>query len=252
MGLPATGKTSFLAALWYLVQHSQVFTHLRIEKLEGNSRYLNEISQAWAGYEPVPHTSIDSEKVVSMLLRDTQSQESVKLSFPDLSGESFSLQWTTRQFTVGYDKILQNASGGILFVSPLNYRKPVRIDMANPLVKAMVGGEEKEEPPQDPSAPPMPWNPERSPTQVELVELLQFISIRDHFKPPFRLALVVSAWDQVVKLGESPSQWLTNTFPLLCQFLESNKDSFETVVYGVSAQGGEYGQEPHLTSKLPS
>ncbi len=252
IGLPATGKTSFLAALWYLVQHSQVVSRLRLEKLEGNSKYLNQISQAWAGYEPVLHTTIDSEKVVSMLLKDTQTGRTVTLTFPDLSGESFTLQWTTRQFTKGYDRFLQEASGGILFITPLNYRKPIRIDMANPLVEEIVGGKEKQEPVQDTSSPPKPWNPERAPTQVELVELLQFISSRGHLTPPFRLAVVISAWDQLTESKKSPLEWLSDTFHLLHQFLESNKGVFETVVFGVSAQGGDYSQAAKLTEKVPS
>jgi hypothetical protein len=152
MGLPSTGKTSFLAALWYLVQHRQIASCLTLEKLEGSSKYLNEISKAWAGYEPVPHTRIDSETVVSMSLKDTRTGEMVTLTFPDLSGESFTLQWTTRQFTKGYDKSLREASGAILFVTPLNYRKPIRIDMADPLVEEIVGGEAQSEPIQDASA----------------------------------------------------------------------------------------------------
>lgn len=252
IGLPATGKTSFLAALWYLVQHSQVVSRLRLEKLEGNSKYLNQISQAWAAYEPVPRTSIDSETVVSMLLKDTQTSRTVTLTFPDLSGELFTVQWTARHFTKAYDSFLQEASGGILFITPLNYRKPIRIDMANPVVEEIVGGKENEEPVQDTALPPKPWNPERAPTQVELVELVQFISSREYFKPPFRLALVISAWDRLAESNKSPLEWLSDTFPLLHQFLESNKDVFESVVFGVSAQGGDYSQRDKLTEMVPS
>jgi hypothetical protein len=252
IGLPATGKTSFLAALWYLVQHSQVVSGLRLEKLDGDSRYLNQISQAWVGYELVPHTRIDSETLVSMSLKDVQTSQRLTLSFPDLSGESFTLQWTMRQFTQGYDKFLQQASGGILFVGPLKYNKPIRIDMANPLVEEIGGDRQTAEIGQDVSSPPKPWNPERTPTQVQLVELLQFISDRDYFTPPFRLVVVVSAWDQLINLTQTPAEWLAHEFPLFHQFLRSNKNLFETAIYGVSAQGGDYSQRDALVDKTPS
>jgi hypothetical protein len=252
MGLPATGKTSFLAALWYLVQHSQVLSGLRLEKLEGDSKYLNQISQAWVGYEPVPHTRIDSETVVSMALKDLQTGRTVTLSFPDLSGESFTLQWTMRQFTQGYDNFLQQASGAILFITPLQYIKPIRIDMANPLLEEITGGQEAQESPQDASSPPKPWNPERAPTQVQLVELLQFISGRDYFTPPFRLAVVISAWDQLTRLNKTPAEWLAREFPLFHQFLHGNITLFESAIYGVSAQGGDYSQRAPLLEKTPS
>jgi hypothetical protein len=249
MGLPSTGKTSFLAALWYLVQHSQVVSRLRLEKLEGDSKYLNQISQAWVGYEPVPRTRNDSETVVSMLLKDVQTSQPVTLSFPDLSGESFTLQWTMRQFTQGYDSFLRQASGGILFLSPLQYVKPIRIDMADPLVEEIVGGQETQEAAQDASTLPKTWNPERAPTQVQLVELLQFISGRDYFTPAFRLAVVISAWDQLRQLNKTPMEWLAREFPLFHQFLHSNQDLFESAIYGVSAQGGDYSQRAALAEK---
>lgn len=252
MGLPATGKTSFLAALWYLVQHRQIVSRLRLFHLEGDNRYLNQISQAWAAYEQVPHTQIDAETEVLMLLKDA-TERTLALAFPDLSGESFNLQWTMRQYTQGYDKFLRTASGGILFITPLKYRKPIRIDMANPIIEEIAGGEVKQEPLQnDLSAPPKPWNPEKSPTQVELVELLQFISNREYFKGPFRLVVIISAWDRLANFNASPFEWLADTFPLLSQFLESNKSAFETVIYGVSAQGGDYSQLAALAEKIPS
>src|SRR5882672_6791966 len=98
MGLPDTGKTSFLAALWYMVNQSAVDCSLCLEKLDGNSRYLNEIRDAWLEYRPVPRNPADSETVVSMSLKDRNSGRAVGVSFPDLSGESYRLQWTKRQF----------------------------------------------------------------------------------------------------------------------------------------------------------
>jgi hypothetical protein len=252
MGLPATGKTSFLAALWYLVQHSQVASSLRLEKLEGDSKYLNHISKAWAAYEPVPHTRIDSETVVSMLLKDVHTNQTLKLSFPDLSGESFTLQWTMRQFTQGYDTFLRGASGAILFVGPLQYMKPIRIDQANPLIEEILSGQQKQEPLQDRSDPIKPWNPERTPTQVQLVDLLQFILGRDYFAAPFRLAVVISAWDKPSQLNMSPVEWLAKEFPLFHQFLSSNQKAFDTAIYGLSAQGGDYSQRNALMDKTPS
>jgi hypothetical protein len=252
IGLPATGKTSFLAALWYLVQHRQILTRLRLKEFDGDNGYLNQIANAWAEYKLVPRTLTDSEKVVSMILKHVQTEKSVTVIFPDLSGESFSLQWTTRQCTQSYNEFLKVANGAILFLSPLNYRKPIRIDMANPLVEIIVRGKEMQEPVQDTSLPPMPWSPERVPTQVEVVELLQFISSSDDFNPPFRLAVVISAWDQLVNLKRSPSDWLSIEFPLVDQFLASNKDKFEIAVFGVSAQGADYSQIVQLVEMKPS
>ncbi len=224
IGLPASGKTSFLAALWYLVQHKEVEHRLTLERMEGDSKHLNHISSLWASFEVVPRTSTSSERTVSMVLNDSVTKKTITLTFPDLSGESFMAQWVERHFTVSYDNFLKESVGGVLFISPLDYRKPVRIASALPLLKEMgaAGGSNGET---DDSS--IAWDPTKAPTQVQLVELLQFVAEREYFKPPFRLALVISAWDQLKSVKATPVKWLVDEMPFLSQFLESNRRLFD-------------------------
>lgn len=245
VGLPSTGKTSFLAALWYMVNQPDIECALRLDRLQGDLKYLNQIRAAWLAYQPVPRTGMDSESVVSMLLRHHDTGKTLELSFPDLSGESFRLQWTARQFTENYDNLLKNASGALLFVHPETITRPYRIDTVNTLVIA-AGGETLSS---GDLVPSRPWDIEKAPTQVQLVELLQFITHRDYFPSPFRLAIVVSAWDILPDQCQLPHDWITQEMPLLQQFLASNRDVFEISFYGLSAQGGRYGlqsDEGHL------
>lgn len=248
IGLPATGKTSFLAALWYLIHHAQVDHRLTLERMEGDSKYPNDISRLWALFEVVPRTSTDAERTVTMVLNDSVTGKTITLIFPDLSGESFVAQWVERQFAASYDQFLRESAGGILFISPIKYDKPVRIDAAASLVKEMgaAGGDE------DDDSSSTPWDPAQAPTQVKLVELLQFIAGRDYFKPPFRLALVISAWDQLKGERTTPAKWLSDELPLLFQFLQSNRRLFDYTMYGISAQGGDYAQADQLTEMAPS
>jgi hypothetical protein len=249
IGLPATGKTSFLAALWYLVQHGEVEHRLVLDRMEGDSKHLNQISNLWASFELVPRTPTGVERTVSMVLNDTVEKKTITLTFPDLSGESFVLQWIDRHFTPTYDESLKNSVGGVLFISPLNYQKPVRIASAAPLIKEM--GEAVESNRQKNDEGSIPWDPIQSPTQVQLVELLQFIAGREYFKPPFRLAIVISAWDELLKGAKtSPTKWLADEMPFLTQFLESNRRLFDSNVYGVSAQGGDYNRDVDELTKI--
>jgi len=251
IGLPATGKTSFLAALWYLIQHGEVEHRLTLERMQGDSKHLNQISLLWAGCEVVPRTSTSSERIVSMVLNDISTKKTITLTFPDLSGESFMAQWVDRHFTASYDEFLKESVGGVLFISPLNYHKPVRIASAMPLLKEM--GEAAQSNGGTNEDAPIPWDPIQAPTQVQLVELLQFIAGREYFKPPFRLALVISAWDELLKGRKtSPAKWLAEEMPFLSQFLESNRRLFDFNVYGVSAQGGDYKDVDELTKMNPS
>src|SRR5947207_2945044 len=110
IGLPETGKTSFLAALWYLMQHSQVAHRLTVKSMHGDSRHLNHISSLWASFEPVPRTSTDAEKIVTMVLFDSETGRTITVTFPDLSGESFNSQWVERHFSASYDKFLRESA----------------------------------------------------------------------------------------------------------------------------------------------
>lgn len=247
IGLPAAGKTSFLAALWYLVQHPQVRRRLELMTFRGDMKYLNQIADSWVTFEVVPRTTTSTERTVSMVLKDTVTNKTFTLTVPDLSGESFVSQLVARQFTRRYDEFLQTASGALLFVSPLDYRKPARIGKARELMEEM--GEADGD--QDDSSS-VPWDVAQMPTQVQLVELLQFIADRPYFKVPFRVALIISAWDSLLGEDKTPAKWLEEELPLLVQFLDSNRRLFDHTIYGVSAQGGDYKDVEKLTRMSPS
>ena len=80
------------------------------------------------------------------------------------------------------------------------------------------------------------WNPRLAPTQVQMVEILQFFN--EVSERRFRIVLVISAWDLVTE-NPTPGQWLEERLPLLWQFLTANPDRFDVTYMGVSAQGGE-------------
>jgi hypothetical protein len=118
--------------------------------------------------------------------------------------------------------------------------EPVRIDEVAGIVEELTAGQGPG--PVD-DAPPRPWDPDRAPTQVKLVELLQMLR-----RPPFerrrrRVALVVSAWDLVAGRGESPAGWVSARLPLVDQFLRSNPERYAVAVYGISAQGGDLDRD---------
>jgi hypothetical protein len=237
IGLPGAGKTSFLAALWYMVNQTTEDCALTLDRLDGDSTHLDRIRHSWLEYQPVARTFLDSEKVVSMRLKNRVSGDGVRLTFPDLSGESFRLQWTERQFTKSYDKLLRQADGAILFVHP-RVVKPNRIDMADVLVAAQQGEDKNDG--VSGEAFGSPWEIEKAATQVQLIELLQFISSRDYFRPPFKVSMVVSAWDLLLALGINPVGWISQELPMLWQFLASNGQLFHPSFYGLSAQGAQY------------
>ena len=140
------------------------------------------------------------------------------------------------------------ASGVVLFVHAGDIQKPNRITMANRLVEevrregegtGVDGGAEGTE--------VDPWAPKKAPTQVKVVELLQFVAACQVGLPNTRkLAIVISAWDLVKGEGRSPDEWLTRHLPLLRQYIHTNPELWTPRVYGVSAQGGERSDPERL------
>jgi hypothetical protein len=239
LGLPGTGKTTFLAAFWYVVVWGEVATALRLDRLDGNREHLNRISTDWLSCRAVERTPIGSDTIVSMKLVTTDTGESTDVFFPDMSGEQFSLQWRERRCSRAHFDLARAASGVLLFVHPDSVIEPVRIDEVAPIVDEL--GAIRTSGPVDEERP-RPWDPDRAPTQVKLVELLQFLVREPFLIPRLRVAVIVSAWD-LVDGESSPARWLATRLPLLDQYLASNPERFASRVYGISAQGGDIGRD---------
>jgi double-GTPase-like protein len=176
-----------------------------------------------------------------MWLKNRDTASILRLGFPDLSGEAFRSQWTERQLSVEYDERLREAVGGLLFVHPDNIVKPRRIDLLDDVLENLG----TDEPTKKQKVRDTAWDNQKSPTQVQLVDILQFMATREYFHRPFRLAIVVSAWDRITPSTRRPDDWIATELPLLKQFFESNDELFGVSFFGVSAQGAQYAL-PHF------
>jgi hypothetical protein len=244
VGLPSSGKTTFLAAFWYMVDQVSAGCSLTVDKLEGERKYLNQIRDAWLEYKPVPRNLVDTQKMVAMHLKSTVNSDRVVLKIPDLSGEMYRQQWSKRQLTIGYDNFLKTSQGALLFIGP-DVVKAHRIDMLDDL-SGMVAGAAGA----DQTASQKDWDIEKAPTQIQLIELLQTIAVREYIKPAFKLAVVVSAYDLHRSTYPEPADFVARELPMLGQFLASNADQFMVAIFGVSAQGGVYASPLLLPEML--
>lgn len=232
IGLPGSGKTTFLAALWHVLSDGGTMTALKLKKLSGDRNYLNRITTEWRECSQVPRTNLQSEQVVVLHL-DGDGFGAFDLSIPDLAGEAFKQQLTDRRISRHHDALVQAATGVMLFLHP-DVQKGTQLTVARQLEASLPGSQGGET-----MAVPTPnsWSPEMLPHQAQLVELLQFLLERTQRK--LRIAVVVSAWDLVENLGRPPHTFVSRELPLLQQFLEANDDLLEHAVFGVSAQGGD-------------
>jgi hypothetical protein len=236
LGLRGSGKTSYLAALWHLVEAGELPASFTSVQLQPDREYLNRIRDNWLRFEEVGRTPLGGQETLSLLLRDTATGALVDLNVPDLSGESFRLQWTLRKATRHYVDFANQSSAALLFVHPEELR---RSKLIPPKYAPAEGSEiQMPESSSDAGSQAKAWSPELTPTQVQLVEILQFAAMLRSPQKNGRIAVIVSAWD-LVKAPMLPSAWLESNAPLLYQYLVTNESRTPFKIYGVSALGGD-------------
>jgi hypothetical protein len=250
IGLPRTGKTTFLAALWHQVDSSEIPEGLHLSELHGDREYLNKIRDSWLGCWEIDRTRVGGEEVVAMRLAEEGAPTIAELVIPDLSGETFRQQWEKRRWTKSYHQLTDHAEGALVFVHPEEVIEPARIDEAESLIVELKDHDVMETDGLHESW--RPWTPDSAPTQVQVVDLLQFLSYHPGLKLPFKLAVIISAWDLVEQQHVSPAEWLTRRLPLLEQYLDANHELFPYRLYGISAQGGDLESETaRLLERIP-
>ena len=240
VGMPESGKTTLLAAIWHTVREPGSTSALVFDGLkQGNYEHLNAITKRWRAGKKQQRTQTAGMKVVSMRLRSALGTVS-EISFPDIPGEDFSGMWEKREIEEDLVSTLA-ARSIVLVVNGDTIRFPAWIVEEAAIAKGAGLDEGK--------AAETDWNAKLAPTQVQLVEILQFLMAEGLRVGDRRLAILITAWDQVEGEGLEPAEILELKLPLLHQYLQSNRDPWVWRVWGVSAQGGMY-EDPDKNEQL--
>jgi hypothetical protein len=236
LGLPQSGKTTFLAALWHVVESGEVLGSLKVSSQPEDRLYLNGLRNSWLKCEPLERTKAESMKEIAFSAINSSGEELGSLIVPDVSGEMYRLQFEARTISQDFSELASKANGIVLFVDPDTIKKPIPISSVPVQFRqrdAVVQYENGEA-----------WKHNDVPTQVILVDLLQILHSK--INRPIKLSVIISAWDLITNAkdkdinGLTPDEWLTKNLPLLSQYLKSNEYVFPFATYGVSAQGSNY------------
>ena len=241
LGLPGSGKTTFLAALWYVVTSGEVSGALDLEALGPQNIYLNSIRDTWLVGDEFERTSMVVES--STMTLGVGGDDSHEVVIPDLSGEHSRETFVSRAWPDELSTLVTSTEGILLFVHAEEIVAPRTIMEA----QAVLGDSSQAGVVAEPS-----WTPDRSPTAVKLIDLLQLAKWTRATESPTRLSLVASAWDLVEESFSSPADWLAEEMPLLDQFLRNNPEAYSTRVFGVSAQGAQLDDVRKRLVKLKS
>lgn len=285
IGLPATGKTTYIAALWYLMMSHSQYCSLEIDSLEeGNQEYLNELSNKWASYGDLGRTIFADVGDVIMNLKFVNSNSELRLNIPDYYGEIFDEHFRDREWSLDYKELMDSTDGILLFIDPRstnNVSATIMSELSalkqfqdanlfDGFLSSLTPEEHHGKPHEKPGKIPTstiaeesiskPEEPKKtklyqhqsSSNQVKIVDLLQFITANVPDFKSIKVSLIISAWDVVVEFYDkiSPEEFLRKKLPLLYQFLNCNQESFHVKIFGVSAQGGDYGADIEILEKL--
>lgn len=239
MGLKGSGKTTYLASLWHQMEAGEIAARLSAPALQPDREYLNGIRDRWLSLQEVGRTSQRGTQTVTLPLMDKSTGKGIELCVPDLSGETYSLQWTTRKAAASYAEYVQDCGGILLFIHAHGVKKS---ELIGPAALSQGNVETSSE-------APNAWTPTMSPTQVQLVDLLQTFAWLRKTTRPFRVAVIISAWDEITS-SIFPTEWLERRLPLLAQYIRSNPERFQSRVYGISAIGGDRERDRERLLKL--
>lgn len=239
LGLPQSGKTTFIAALWHVVESGEVAGSIKISSQPGDREYLNGLRDAWFECKPLERTKAESMKEIVFTAINDSGAALGSIAVPDVSGEMYRMQFESRKISQEFFDLASKATGIVLFVDPDTVKQPISINSISPLLRK-TETETNSEVGEN-------WKHNDAPTQVVLVDLLQILYTK--INRPTRISVVISAWDLISGSADkdinnlTPGQWLDKQLPLLAQFLKSNDSIFNHSICGVSAQGAKYEGE---------
>ena len=234
VGMPESGKSSFLAALRHLLVSREIETALELERFAGGEAHANGLCRKWHEIVPFDRTSMDKEGEVSLIATCRDTGQELTLSLPDLSGERFEQLAGNRTCPATLHQALLAADGVLLFVNACKEFEDAskddfgRFGPGGAPAAAEAGAAGARE-----------WDPAKMPEQAQLLEILNFLNRHPFLPRRRRLALIVSAWDVVDPVHAMPSSWLEQHRVLLWSYLSNNPELFDTRFYGVSAIGGD-------------
>lgn len=247
IGMPSSGKTTYLASLCRLLLYGEQETewNLDINDVPEGLENIRKMIKNLDSYREVGRTLESTIYNVELNLYN-QYQEWIQFVVPDLSGEIYQNLVYDRRISFNImDQIVK--SDVLLFFINCNtmiLEERMKLNEESAIQKLNQEQEidnqkyiETEEP-----------KVKKYNDQSALVELLQsIIYLVPH---SLNIRFVVSAWDLVEKEFETdkltPEGYIKTKLPLLYQYLMCNAEKFNYEIWGVSAQGGDFNDKEDL------
>ena len=242
MGIPESGKTTFLVAFTFMLEDQTEGTRLHLnpsEPPEGMTKEFKEEMDHWGKFEPLTHTRVGQIHKMKYTLYD-EKEERYILEIPDRYGEIFSnivlnryIEDETREEWLAADKIL-------FFVNlkrmNIGSQEELLTELPQEMQQLLKNGKESLEKKKDADKKFI------LPDQFMLVELLQML--QEIRKNGTFIKFIISAWDSLNLQSidyekQLPEIIFEKYLPFVYQFLKSNSNSIKAEFRGLSTQGSD-------------
>lgn len=220
-GLPEAGKSTYIAALSYILEHPSDEQALRIDMRNADRTYINKLSEAWLNQEALDRTVQGNINGLTFSILDKDKTKFV-LSIPDIAGEDFkSLIFNRNSILDEWD---ENCDCLLFFINKLP---------GIHLLQEQVGGNK-----QSNDTKHSDFSADSISIDIQNILVLKALLNKFTIK---NLIVCISAWDELCDDFTMPMECLSQRSPILANFI---KHYFpDSKVFGVSAQGGKYDDE---------
>lgn len=223
IGLPASGKTTFLGALGYsLLNNTNEENFFEIDIVD-ELDYLKNLANTWAQCKEMDRTTLNSYVNTRLQLQDKDNNK-LEIYIPDQSGEKFEYIIKARSINSKMYNEIENCDYIFLFINPSK--------ISNDSLIMELKTEYRNASQEKVSALDNSIMHE----QTQYVSILQDVyKLR---KKRTKIKIIISAWDEY-NTELAPSELLKDKLPLFWQYIKANRDFFECEYWGISAQGGD-------------
>lgn len=223
VGLPATGKSTYITALWAVEKDGKSRHQLTCDGLPSESSYIDGMRENWMVMKEVRRTSFAEPMEIVLPMKDSVSGKQLNLSLPDFKGEIFQ---NLIENAVSED-VLEwcDKSSGILCMVNLGNTSPEDFQYdVNANTNPKVGLEKV-----------VMTSNDISPV-IRNVLLLKYLWNTMGDVP---IVLCFSLWDlKDCAKGKDVSEWIRENHPCLYNFVNVHFSKYK--FYGLSAQGADY------------
>ncbi|HLW95327.1 MAG TPA: hypothetical protein VKS25_08130, partial [Solirubrobacteraceae bacterium] len=186
LGMPRSGKSTYLGTLWAVVQ-SPLDDSVVEASFSGDRAYVQRLADQVARAQEVERTALDSSGQLAVTL-EFEHDGLADLLIPDTSGESLRLLFEQRVWYPPLRAVCEEATSILLFVHPERIRVPQPISVLGAAASAANGGGDQT------STATIAFDPrEHASSAAELISVVENVIEIGQAAWPVRFAVVVSA-----------------------------------------------------------